>query len=159
MAPDYGFRGFFELTTPQQLLRKLQHDHTRLRENPLDTYAAFDFFVTANSMVDWVWPSATGRQKRDNRRADTIPRICEHLANGAKHFSLSTPHTAVERTTRHGGARLGVMRLGAARLGDPGRMIVTLKSAEAEELGKRDIPVLELADLVLAYWERRCGYV
>lgn len=159
MGTDYGLGGFFELRTPQQLLRKLQHDHARLQKNPFDTYAAFDFFVTANSMVDWVWPSATSREKKENRRADTVPRICEHLANGAKHFLLNDPHHAVEKATLDGGTVLGTWQLGLAALGDPGGLIVTLSPAESQELGKQKIPVQELADLVLAYWERRCGYV
>ncbi len=75
MDGDYGFRGFFALRTPQDLLAKLRHDHARLVDNPIDSYAAFDFFVTANHLVDWIWPSATRTQQRDNRRAETIPRI------------------------------------------------------------------------------------
>jgi len=36
-----------ELQTPKNLLDKLQFDFARIKANPLDVYAAFDFFVTA----------------------------------------------------------------------------------------------------------------
>ncbi len=45
-----------DLITPKYLLRKLEHDYARVQRNPRDTYAAFDFFVTAEHMVDWVSP-------------------------------------------------------------------------------------------------------
>ena len=41
MSKDFGFGGFFELRTPQQLLQKLRHDRARLEEEPADSYAAF----------------------------------------------------------------------------------------------------------------------
>jgi len=76
--PDYGFRGFGpELRSPVDLLGKLQHDLNRLLAAPTSTYAAFDFFVTANCMVDWVWPSATN--KGEIRAEHPLTRICEHL--------------------------------------------------------------------------------
>jgi hypothetical protein len=155
MPGDYGFRGFFELSTPQHLFTKLRHDYERLERNPLDSYAAFDFFVTANCLVDWCWPSATASQLRANRRADTILRICEHLADGAKHFLLCRPHQGVEGTRRVLGGGLATMRLGGTRLGERGRLVVVLESTEAAELMKSEIPVLELASLVLQYWNRR----
>jgi hypothetical protein len=95
MSVDYGFRGFFELRTPHDLLKKMQRDHSRLEANSLDAYAAFDFFVTANHLVDWVWPSATRQQLRDNREDVPLLRVCEHLADGAKHFLLTRPHQAL----------------------------------------------------------------
>ena len=41
------FGGFFALGTPADLLKKLRHDFS---------YAAFDFFVTAEHLLDWKYP-------------------------------------------------------------------------------------------------------
>lgn len=158
MAPkedDYGFRGFFELRTPQDLFKKLEHDFARLKQNPVDSYAAFDFFVTANHMVDWFWPSATRSQQKDNRRSDVLPRICEHLADGAKHFLLLHPHQGVESTTRSEG--LFDDNVFDPAMFDVGELVVTLESAEASELGKPTIAALDLAERVLKYWAKRIG--
>lgn len=40
-------KGFFHLKTPADLLHKLHHDLDVLEAEPEDTYAAFNFFVTA----------------------------------------------------------------------------------------------------------------
>lgn len=159
MPKDFGFGGFFELRTPQQLLQKLRHDRVRLEEHPADSYAAFDFFVTANSLVDWVWPSATGSQPRPNRRSEAIPRICEHLADGAKHFVLTRPHKGVAATSRLVAARSGVARSGATRSGMAApALVIELESDEARELGVPGrIGVGPLADMVLQYWSTRIG--
>jgi hypothetical protein len=156
-STDYGFRGFFELKTPQDLFGKLQHDYQRLAANPTDSYAAFDFFVTANCLVDWTWPSATRDQQRDNRRTETIPRICEHLADGAKHFLLTSPHQGVADTERVPGAVYGEMVWGVSRWGMAAHLAVQLEPAEATELGKSSFSAVDLAALVLSYWERRLG--
>jgi hypothetical protein len=152
---DYGFRGFFALRTPQDLLAKLRHDHARLADNPIDSYAAFDFFVTANHLVDWIWPSATHAQQRDNRRTETIPRICEHLADGAKHFLLDHPHQGVADAAHTDGAFDPAIC--DPKSFDVGELVVILEPAEAADIGQSRISALALATIVLAYWSRRIG--
>jgi hypothetical protein len=154
-SKDYGFRGFFELRTPQDLMRKLEHDLERLRINPLDTYAAFDFFVTANHLVDWIWPSSSRAQLRANRREDALPRICEHLADGAKHFLLANPHQGVVATQRIPAAVYGEAEYGVSAFAMPASLQVHLEPDEAAVLGCEVIDVLELATRVLEYWQRR----
>ena len=58
------FEGFFELQTAQDLLAKLRHDFDRLKKSPMDSYAAFDFFVTAYHMLEWGY--------REPRRATNL---------------------------------------------------------------------------------------
>ena len=56
-------KGFIPLQTPKDLLAKLEHDLGRMEADPTDAYAAFDFFVTAEHVLDWLHPdSANGRQ-------------------------------------------------------------------------------------------------
>ena len=155
MSVDYGFRGFFELRTPHDLLKKMQHDHLRLEANSLDAYAAFDFFVTANHLVDWVWPSATRQQLRDNREEVPLLRVCEHLADGAKHFLLTRPHQGVDATRKVSGAF--DPHLFDPAVFDAGALTIDLEPAEAVAIGAPQIAALELASRVLAYWVTRIG--
>jgi hypothetical protein len=151
---DYGFRGFFQLRDARDLLAKLRHDHQRMLDDPLNTYPAFDFFVTANHIIDWIWPSDTRAQK-GLRRSEPIPRICEHLADGAKHFLLARPHTAVA-DVHHAEAAFAPDAFSSAFQTEDG-LFVTLEPDEAEAIGKKTMTAMALADLVLQYWERRIG--
>jgi hypothetical protein len=53
---NMAFKGLFELRTATDLLAKLERDLIRLQSNRLDGDAAFDFFVTAYHMLDWLYP-------------------------------------------------------------------------------------------------------
>jgi hypothetical protein len=153
---DYGFGGFFALRTPDDLLHKLRHDRQRLAANPSDSYAAFDFFVTANSLVDWISSSSSpSHQPRANHREDVLPRLCRHLADGAKHLQLTRPHHGVSETQHVPAARYGEAVYGVSRYDMPASLLVHLEPTEAEALGRPSIDAQELADLVLAYWTQR----
>ena len=39
--------GFFDLKTPEDLLKKLEREYERLQQHPHDVDMAFNFFVTA----------------------------------------------------------------------------------------------------------------
>jgi hypothetical protein len=49
-----AMRGFFDLQTPEHLLRKLERDYARLAQVPEDVDAAYNFFATAENMPEWV---------------------------------------------------------------------------------------------------------
>ena len=91
-----GPKGFADLQTPRHLLGKLRHDRARMNADPNDICAAFDFFVTADHILDWLYPdapSASQRQKRqDHRNRERLLQIASHVANGAKHFETVAPH-------------------------------------------------------------------
>jgi hypothetical protein len=61
-------QGIFELRNPEDLFEILKHDFERLRENPTDSFAAFDFFITAYHIWDW-----KGGQKF--RKCSPVPSI------------------------------------------------------------------------------------
>ena len=71
--------GFLHLTSSQALFDKLKHDFELLKEDSNDAYKAFNFFVTAEHLPDWI---------KNTRIKDNNPflRISSHLATGAKHF-------------------------------------------------------------------------
>jgi hypothetical protein len=90
-SPVTEFKGFGELQTPGDLVRKLEHDLDRLKNSPQDQYAAFDFFVTAEHIVDWLHP--TDRTAREAMRSSSpLLRITSHIANGVKHFEAKAKH-------------------------------------------------------------------
>src|SRR5438105_3089567 len=85
------FQGLFELQTPADLVKKLQHDLERMANSPQDQYAAFDFFVTAEHILDWIHPD--NKAARESLRSSSpLLRITSHLANGGKHFQAKAAH-------------------------------------------------------------------
>ncbi len=96
--------GLFQLKTPEDLVAKARHDLSRMRADPHDAYAAFDFFVTVRHFPEWFYHN--DHQKIESVFAQYIElRICRHLADGAKHFEATHPkHKQVGRTWFSSGA-------------------------------------------------------
>ena len=85
--------GIFDLSSPAGLREKLKRDHAKLKAEPTNTDLAFNFFVTAEQMLDWVYPKNINKQKRiDAKNTSALLRVCSHLANGAKHFEVENRH-------------------------------------------------------------------
>src|SRR5690348_10091676 len=85
--------GFFELATPKDLFQKMESDLAALRKDPSDSYSAFNFFITAEHLPDWL-------SLKDLRKQTPLLRVVSHLANGAKHFQLDPRrHTSVDSTS------------------------------------------------------------
>jgi|RhiMethySRZTD1v2_1073278.scaffolds.fasta_scaffold218380_2 hypothetical protein len=98
--------GFFSLQTPEDLLGKLEADFNRFCEaNPTSVdaqYAAFDFFVTAEHLPDWL--SRTRGGSLTQHRTCPDGALISHVANGAKHFRVDPQrHTTVRDTRSHPG--------------------------------------------------------
>jgi len=151
-----GFEGFFVLKGPADLLEKLRHDVSRVRQNPVDAYAAFDFFVTAEHLLDWKYPDVGGkaniRTRSNLRKTEPLLRVTSHLANGAKHFkTIDARHTSVDDVHVHAGG-FDSAAFDSAAFDAGGRLVVNLAGDDAKVLGS-EISVLELAEAVLAYWE------
>ncbi|QDT80170.1 hypothetical protein Mal35_36410 [Gimesia maris] len=90
---DYS--GFAPLEKPDDLIKKMKYDLNRMRSEPSNSYAAFDFFVTTEHMLDWLFPKDPN-QRREMRKQNYILQIISHIANGAKHFeATSSHHTSV----------------------------------------------------------------
>ncbi|HAS6112150.1 TPA: hypothetical protein I7139_23800 [Vibrio vulnificus] len=69
------------LSQAKDLLEKAKYDYKRLVDNPSDSYAAFDFFVTVEHLPDWL-------NDKSIRRDNDILKLVSHIANGAKHLTL-----------------------------------------------------------------------
>lgn len=97
--------GIFQLLTPADLLAKLDRELARLRSEPDNVDHAFNFFVTAESMLDWLHPGMAAKAAREAlRNSDVRLQIASHLATGAKHFDkLARHHTSVSSMDKRGG--------------------------------------------------------
>lgn len=147
--------GVFTLKSSSDLLGKLKFDFKVLNEHRDNPYYAFNFFVTAEHMLDWIYPGYTNKSKRQSERnTEVLLRIYSHLANGAKHFSVEAKHhdsvagTVRKRPSNPFSGPLGgpfVLKRG------PSGLYVNLDRDAKNELGP-SIHVLDLAKRVLDYW-------
>jgi len=149
--------GIFDLRNAPDLLKKLQHEYRQLEAAPGNAYIAFNFFVTAEHMLDWLYPKKAGEPKRkQTREGELLLQICSHLANGAKHFEVEAKqHQSVAGSLATGGLFPdGFFPPGLFPKGyfPEKRLIVNLKGRPAAAFGQ-SITALSLARQVLSYWE------
>ena len=139
--------GFFELQTAEDLLHKLERDYARLQQDPDDVDAAYNFFVTAENLPEWVKDKAF---KHKIQQQETLLTICHELATGAKHFTSGKQRPAVAAAARYGYAEEGYVQPGYVRA----QLIVHLNPDQAGQLGHEAIDVRDLARQVLAFWQQ-----
>ena len=145
-------QGLFKLQSARDLLDKLRYDLGRLEREPLDQYAAFDFFVTAWHVLDWLYPGedvAAKKMRKSLRNGSLILQVCDQLANGSKHFEASaTRHNSVRGTELHAGAFSSAF----SSAFDTGKLVVHLDGKAATSIGTQ-IGVLDLARRTLSELE------
>jgi len=144
------FDGFAELRKPIDLVRKLEFDLNRINKSPQDQYAAFDFFVTAEHILDWLYPDSK-KDRETHRSSETLLRITSHIANGAKHFDAKAGHhKSVIGIEKNRYVELGYVEEGYFL--EP--LLLHLTNDEANNL-KTDTHVEAswLAKMVLEYWK------
>jgi hypothetical protein len=144
-----SFKGFAELRVPRDLVQKLEYDLERVRKSPQDQYAAFDFFVTAEHIVDWIHPN--DRKAREAVRSSlSLLRITSHLANGVKHFEAKAQHhQSVADVEKSRYVEAGYVEEGYFE--DP--LFVHLTTEEQHSFGQSSIEVSALARQVYEYWK------
>lgn len=150
------FSGFAKLRQPADLYLKLVHDRRRMALEPRDPYAAFDFFVTAEHMLDWVFPGMEKGAKARRaalRGGSPILRIVSHVANGSKHFAAeSVQHQSVRNIVSGGYAEDDYAYDHFETL-----LSIELSEAEQSEVGAPLLTTLDLADRALAFWQGYLG--
>jgi hypothetical protein len=144
-------KGIFSLTTPVDLFRKLEHDFESMQRDPTDQYAAFNFFVTAEHMVDWLHPGNENKdreQRKEFRKSEVLLQVTSHLANGAKHFQAQAKHhqsvVKAQKTEYFGPGYFQEGYFGEW-------LFVELTGEAATKLGK-SICTNDLAKRVLEFW-------
>ena len=120
----------------------------------MDSYAAFDFFVTAWHLVEWKHPPASDGAARSALLArHPILRVCEHIAVGAKHFEPDPQrHKSVSETAATGVWAAGAWAPGTWAPGTwAGDLVVYLDGKAREQVGEK-LTVQELARRVVDAW-------
>jgi hypothetical protein len=167
---------FFDLKTPSDLLHKLEREYDRWKADELNVDLAWNFFVTAEHVADWVYyqdmPTSmkTRADLLDNEKPSDFKmnpsrpllRICSHLANGGKHFHLGNCKLTSVASTRKRGAGTFAARTFAARTFASGvfarpALVVDLVPGEQQalSLAEASIKALNLAADLLAFWQAR----
>jgi hypothetical protein len=140
--------GFFLLRTPKDLREKLEADFNRLRgADPTSLhaqYAAFDFFVTAEHLPDWLSRSTGG--SLTSHRAYPEGALVSHVANGAKHFRVDIDrHTTVSDTRSTAGAfQANTFQSSAFQVA---RLVIDLEDGTT-------VDVLEVSTKVVDHWRK-----
>lgn len=151
--------GFFELKTTKDLLSKLHHDLQQMELHPFDSYLAFNFFVTAEAMLDWCYPGNENHQKRKEiRDSNAYLKITWDLASGAKHFSnLIKSHVDIDRTTISAGIfPAGYFPKGYFPDGYFGGGVLQVHlNEELPNDGDKILSAYAIAKKVLDYWETK----
>ena len=151
-------QGVFQLVGPTDLRAKLRRDLKRFSEEPLNPDMAFNFFVTAEHMLDWVYPGrANSKRRTAEKRESALLRVCSHLANGAKHFEVEDPQHDSVKSTGTAGGYLSPSYFPSAYLADAyfgaGRVLVVRLGPAASAALAPVVPALTLAEQVLQYWD------
>lgn len=140
--------GFFALRTPRDLRDKLEVDFNRLtsadQASKEAQYAAFDFFVCAEHLPDWLCKTVGG--SRTSHRSYPEGALVSHIANGAKHFRVEDPrHTTVKDTIVLAGA-FQASAFQCSTFQVP-RLMVELENGSTAD-------VVDLATKVIEHWRK-----
>ena len=120
-----------------------------MESSPNDQYAAFDFFVTAEHIIDWIYPDSRP-DRQSLRSSKAILRVTSHIANGAKHFEAkASHHKSVARIEKERYVKPGYVEEGYFE--DP--IMVQLTEEEAKQLNAElHVKATWLAHKVIEYW-------
>ena len=137
--------GFFSLRTARDLLVKLEHDYKRLLSadprTPDAQYAAYDFFVCAEHLTDWLKHERGGTLTA--HRSYPEGALVSHVANGAKHFHVDVNrHTTVRDT---GTARAFQDNVFQSNSHQGETLVIELEAGAT-------VAVSDVASRVLAHW-------
>jgi len=146
--------GLFDLVTADDLCAKLDHDYRRVKTDPADVFAAFDFLVTAWHLLEWKHPGRDGKTQRDSLwQQFPILALCEHLCVSGKHYEPKDPKLQAlqgsfrDSAWRRGSWAPGVWAKGVWR----DDLVIELSGSAKAALGEK-ITMDRLADLVMEFW-------
>jgi hypothetical protein len=148
--------GAFGLTTLKDFLGKLSRELEKFRAAPNDADAAINFFVTAEHMLDWLYPGLKNRSKRERlRNNELMLQVVSHLASSSKHYDQLSPHHQSVLDSGQLAGFVGAMQSnqrGGSRLLSGSALTVWFSAAAAVSFGAT-LPAVELAKRVYRYWE------
>jgi len=120
----------FRLETAPLLLEKLTRDLACFETWQNDADKAFNFFLTADAILDWLYPGPAGQQQRADVRNDPLLEVVRELALGTN------------------------LLLETKRAGDPPQTVLTVElSGRAVQKYGRRMSAIDFARRVHAYWK------
>lgn len=151
--------GIFDLRTPADVLQKMARELERLRDDPDNVDHAFNFFVTAEHMLDWLFPGNEHKSTRQVERASTpLLALVSHIASDSKHFDQLAPHHASVKGYERTGAWFSNNWFPegyfARAYFAEGGLMIALSDEAAREIGDR-ISAVSLAERVYEHWSKR----
>jgi len=152
-------KGTFELKTPHDLLKKLQFDLHQLENDSTNTYLAFNFFVTAEHMKDWLYPGKSNKAIREAlENSSVLLQVCSHVANGAKHFNVEAKHhysvVDTEKSGGYWGSGYFASNYWPRGYFAKGALNIILQGDAELQLGA-SISALSLAQRIVEFWMQR----
>ena len=137
--------GMFSMRTTGDLVGKLEADFNRLAsadpDEPEAQYAAYDFFVTAEHIPDWIKHTSGG--SLTSHRSYPDGSLVSHIASGAKHFHVTnTRHKTASDTEVVGAFDPAAFDSDAF---DVRRLVIKMDDGSMED-------VLNVAGRVLKHW-------
>jgi hypothetical protein len=140
-------KGFGKLVSVKDYWKKLNWEHNQLKKDSDNTYLAFNFSITAYYLLEWVAPKPVGTQNPEwpiIKKNITYLKICEQLANGAKHFEISSKrHNSVKSMESDRYVEDGYVEEGYFE--EP--IIITLSD-------NSKIKILDFAESLMVDWEK-----
>jgi hypothetical protein len=134
------------LDNANALYGKLIRDFGKLEAAPRDQDAAYNFFVTAYHMHEWI--AGNDQAVRRQLEADPLVRVAGHIATRGKHFEASSPKwvQVVSTESRERGP------LGGTPAGKPTALRIILSDPNLTPLKSTDITAVDLARCFLEHW-------
>jgi hypothetical protein len=145
-------KGLFYLGNARDLLGKMRHDMQRLEQDHVDAYAAFDFFVTARHLPEWLYPQEKAKQKV-LFEGSVLLRVCRRIADGSKHFEPWGPGKDSVKDTSLEGAAFDPRHFQSNAF-QTGHLMIKLDGDAAETFGEL-VDVMDLAPQILRFWEEQ----
>ena len=136
-------KGFFEITSPRDLLHKAKRDYEKMKADT-STDTIFNFFVTTYHVVDYVKALGTVSDSAIGQLyADADFKLCQFLCNKGKHIKLwnGEPY----ETKHQAGGNLGTFVLGLDPLGGWEKFVVLD--------GSQEVNVIQLGARLIDKWE------
>ena len=146
--------GLFDLVSTDDLCAKLDYDYRRVKADPANVFAAFDFIVTAWHLLEWKHPGSDGKAQRNTLWEQyPILALCEHLCVRGKHYDSTNPRLqAVQGSFRRSAFERGVFAPDVWAKGVwQDELFIDLSGNAAAAFGVQ-ITMDRLADLVIEFW-------
>ncbi len=141
-------KGFIELRNVDDYWKKLNFDFENLKQDDENVYVAFNFFVTAYHLIDWIFEGQYTEERTVLNRKPIV-KLCNHVANGIKHFETKAKrHNSVDEIKKDRYIEEGYVAEGYVE----SPIVIYLDDNMIPEFGE-SIKIAELAEKVMKFWK------